>query len=139
VARAGAALRHARRRGAPCDACQACRFALAGTHPDLHWLYPRPRLKDGDASAADVRADLGEATAERLGEQHGLWGAPAGSEGLYVATMRAVVQQAQVSPAIGRQKVFVVGDASAWCRRRAPMRRRTPSSSCSRSRPRTRR
>jgi DNA polymerase-3 subunit delta' len=97
--------------GVPCDACQACRFALAGTHPDLHWLYPRPRLKDGDASAADVQADLGDATAERLGEQRGLWGAPAGSEGLYVATMRAVVQRAAVSPAIGRRKVFVVGDA----------------------------
>jgi DNA polymerase-3 subunit delta' len=97
--------------GTPCDSCQACRFAREGRHPDLHWLYPRPRLKDGDASAADVRADLAEATAERVGEQRGLWGAPGGNEGLYVATMRAVVQQAAVSPALGRRKVFVVGDA----------------------------
>ena len=97
--------------GAPCDRCQPCRFVVDGTHPDLHWFFPRPRLKDGDASAAEVRADLAEAIAERLRERHGLWAAPAGNEGLFVATMRAVVQQAAISPAMGRRKVFVLGDA----------------------------
>src|SRR5205085_11773594 len=34
-----------------------------------------------------------------------------GSEGIYVATVRYLVQQAAISPAIGRRKVFIVGDA----------------------------
>lgn len=97
--------------GAPCDRCQPCRFALEGTHPDLHWYFPRPRLKDGDAKLEEVAGDFAEAVAGRLGEQHGLWSAPAGNEGLFVATMRAVIQQAAISPAMGQRKVFVLGDA----------------------------
>ncbi|HEU4631504.1 MAG TPA: AAA family ATPase [Gemmatimonadaceae bacterium] len=95
---------------APCGQCQSCRFALELTHPDLHWYFPRPRLRDADPSADEVEADYAEARAERA-RAHGLYPAPSGSEGLYVATVRAMLQQAARSPALGRRKLFVVGDA----------------------------
>ena len=95
---------------APCGACQSCQYARNLTHPDLHWYFPRPRLKDADPDLADVREDYDEIIQERV-KAHGLYSAPPGNEGIFVATVRALVQQAAMSPAIGRRKVFVVGDA----------------------------
>jgi DNA polymerase-3 subunit delta' len=96
--------------GAPCGRCQHCRYADGLHHPDLAWFFPRPRLKDTDADADDVRADYAEARAERA-ERHGLYAPAGGLDGLFVPTVRAIVQQAAVSPAMARRKVFVVGDA----------------------------
>ncbi len=79
-------------------------------HPDLHWYFPRPRLKGGDPDPDDVREDLAEAIAARL-ETGGVYEAPGGDEGIFVATVRAIVQSAALSPAMGRRKIFVVGDA----------------------------
>lgn len=98
------------RDGAPCDRCQSCRYALELTHPDLHWIFPRPRLKDADASMDDVRQDYAEAIAERV-QAAGLYPRPSGAEGIFVATVRMIVHRAAISPAMGRRKVFVVGDA----------------------------
>ena len=95
---------------APCDACQSCRLAVKLHHPDLHWYFPRPRLKGSDPDLADVRHDIAEGIAERL-ENGGLYEPPGGDEALYVATVRAIVQSAVMSPAMGRKKVFVIGDA----------------------------
>jgi DNA polymerase-3 subunit delta' len=94
----------------PCGACQQCRYAERGVHPDLHWFFPRPRLKDGDPSVADVKADLAEAVGERM-EAEGLYAPPPGTEGIYVATIRALVHLASVRPAMAARTVFVVGDA----------------------------
>ncbi len=94
----------------PCGRCQHCRYTERGMHPDLHWFFPRPRIKDGDVSSDDVKADLAEAIAERM-EADGLWAPPPGTDGLYVATIRALVTQASVRPALAKQAVFVVGDA----------------------------
>jgi DNA polymerase-3 subunit delta' len=94
----------------PCGQCRHCRFALELTHPDLLWVFPRPRPKDGDRDPDEVRADLAAAAQERL-EAHGLYAPPSGSEGIFVATVRAMVHQAAITPAIARRKVFVVGDA----------------------------
>lgn len=95
---------------APCGRCQSCRYAAELAHPDLHWIFPRPRLKDADAGAEEVRQDYAEAIAERV-TAGGLYPRPSGSEGIYVATVRSIVQRAAISPAIGKRKVFVVGDA----------------------------
>ena len=94
----------------PCGNCQQCRYAAAGTHPDIHWIFPRPRLKDTNPSPADVRADYDEAIAERIAA-HGLYAPPSGNEGIYVATIRAIVHAGALAPAVGARKVFVIGDA----------------------------
>jgi DNA polymerase III subunit delta' len=96
--------------GQPCGICQSCRFAAKLVHPDLHWVFPRPRLKDADASPAEVMRDLAEAIAERVADGL-LYAPPSGSDGIYVATVRALVRVASISPAIARRKILVVGDA----------------------------
>lgn len=94
----------------PCGKCAQCRFSLELRHPDLQWIFPRPRLKDSDPSLEDVRDDYAEAIAERASSA-GLYAPPSGSEGIYVATVRALVRAASMSPAIAQRKVFVIGDA----------------------------
>ncbi len=94
----------------PCGECVSCRYVADLTHPDLHWIFPRPRLKDSDPDLSQVRDDYAEAIAER-GAENGLYPSPSGTEGIYVATVRYLVQQAVIAPAIGRRKVFIVGDA----------------------------
>jgi DNA polymerase-3 subunit delta' len=94
----------------PCGACTQCRFTSRLIHPDLHWFFPRPRPKDGDPSPDEVKADQAEAIAERI-EDGGLYAAPGGDEAIYVATVRAIVQSAGMSPAMARRKVYIIGDA----------------------------
>lgn len=95
---------------APCGHCQHCRFIDELRHPDLAWYFPRPRLKDSDPDLADVRYDYAEAIAERVANG-GLYAPPSGTEGIFIATVRALVQQAVMSPALARRKLFIVGDA----------------------------
>jgi DNA polymerase III subunit delta' len=94
----------------PCGECQHCRFARQLTHPDLYWFFPRPRPKDTEASVEDVIDDLREAVADRA-EAHGLYERPAPNESLYFSIVRAIVHQANLSPALSRRKVFVIGEA----------------------------
>jgi DNA polymerase-3 subunit delta' len=93
----------------PCGSCQHCRYALAGTHPDLHWYFPRPRLKDGDASPAKIEDDFREAIGERV--KTGAYPPPAPEEGIFVATIRAIVHSAVMAPALAQRKVYVLGEA----------------------------
>lgn len=98
------------RAGAPCGACAGCHAAAGLRHPDLYWFFPRPRLKDADATPDEVLGDYAEAARERLA-RNGLYPRSSGAEGLHVATVRAVVRQAALAPAMGARKVFVVADA----------------------------
>ena len=95
---------------APCGKCKNCQYSRNLTHPDLHWYFPRQRPKDADPDLADVREDYQEAIAERVANG-GLYVAPPGNEGIFVATIRAIVQESAMSPAMARRKVFIVGDA----------------------------
>lgn len=92
----------------PCGACIHCRYASRGQHPDLHWFYPRPRLTDPDID--DAKADMAESTAQRV-KDDGLWTAPAGNEGIFMVTVKAIIQAAGIRPAMAKRSVFVVGDA----------------------------
>lgn len=94
----------------PCGHCQSCRNALEIRHPDIHWFFPRPRLKDSDADAESIRDDIQEAIEERQAAS-GLYGPASGSEGVFVTTVRALVHSAAMKPALGARKVFIVGDA----------------------------
>ncbi len=94
----------------PCGACKHCRYVIGLVHPDLTWIFPRPRPKDSDLAIDDVKSDLATAALERA-EAHGLYAAPPGSEGIYVATVRHVLRRAALTPALAARKVFVIGDA----------------------------
>src|SRR5688572_14093062 len=92
-----------------CGECQPCRFVLELKHPDVHWFFPRPRLKDAD-DLDKLRTDYAEAIAERAAA-HGLYETPSGMEGIFFDVVRLIVQRAAVSPALGGRKIFVIGDA----------------------------
>jgi DNA polymerase III subunit delta' len=94
----------------PCGKCKACEYARNLTHPDIHWYFPRPRLKDTDPSLEDIQDDFRDAISDRL-SNGGLYSPPPSNEAIYVATVRALVQQASMTPAMATRKVFVIGDA----------------------------
>jgi DNA polymerase-3 subunit delta' len=93
----------------PCGTCQHCRYALAGAHPDIHWYFPRPRLKDSDPSSTKVEDDFREATGERT--KTGAYASPPPEEGILVSTIRAMVQSAALAPALAARKIYVIGEA----------------------------
>lgn len=99
----------------PCGECQGCRYMRELTHPDLHWYFPRPRLKAAAPDAAAVDADIGSAIEERRAAG-GLYPEPPGSDGIHIATVRAIVRHAGLAPAVARRKVFIVGQAERMSR-----------------------
>jgi DNA polymerase-3 subunit delta' len=95
---------------APCGTCRACRYANELGHPDLQWYFPRPRLKDTEPSLDEVKDDFIDALRERL-DANGIYAPPSGLEGIFIRTVHLIVQQAGMTPTLGRRKVFVIGDA----------------------------
>lgn len=94
----------------PCGTCQHCRYAIAGTHPDIHWFFPRERLKDmGEITAEDINEDFRVAVVERT--RTGVYAPPAPEYAYFVATMQAIVQSAAFAPAFAARKVYILGDA----------------------------
>lgn len=93
----------------PCGACQHCRYALSGTHPDIHWYFPRPRIKDSDVSPARIEDDFREAVGERVAT--GAYGPPPPADGIFVSTIRAIVHSAAMAPALAARKIYILGEA----------------------------
>ncbi len=97
----------------PCGACQHCRFALRLEHPDLQWFFPLPRPK-GASGPEKLAAALEEARVSELAERakNGTWVATPGEPvGLYIAQVRTLSRMAVTRPALGRRKVFLIGQA----------------------------
>jgi DNA polymerase-3 subunit delta' len=96
----------------PCGACHPCRLAGRVEHPDVHWFFPlcRPegasqdRLRDKLEEARGKELALRRARADHVPAYEK---APAH----FVAAIQTIQQLASVRPAMGRRKVFVVGDA----------------------------
>ena len=96
----------------PCGTCSSCRLALSLSHPDLHWFVPlEPSKKAGDADkqVEVVEAALAEEMALR--RERPLYGPLSGLASHSVATVRLLLRRVSLTPAIGRHKIFLIGDA----------------------------
>ncbi len=98
--------------GEPCGRCHPCKLVLSLSHPDVHWFVPlEPSKKGGDA---DKQVDLVE---EALGEEMAarrrqpLYEPPSGLASHGIAAVRLLLRRLVLTPAMGRRKVFVIGDA----------------------------
>jgi DNA polymerase III subunit delta' len=96
-----------------CGTCQGCRLVLSLSHPDVHWFVPLEPSRSGSADADKqvdlVREALGEEMAER--REHPLWEPPSGLAIHGIAAVRLLLRELALKPALGRRKVFVIGDA----------------------------
>jgi DNA polymerase-3 subunit delta' len=99
-------------RQGPCGECRSCRMLLRLEHPDVHWFFPLPRP---DASQPEkLREKLEEARYAELAARRGdpfhvpsYEKAPA----YFLGAIQNLQKLAGMRPAMGRRKVFVVGDA----------------------------
>lgn len=96
----------------PCGDCRACRLAVRLEHPDLHWFFPLPRPKGaGPDRLADALEEARAAELETRREQPLRPTLPIGMAGIYLAQVQTLLKVAAARPAMGRRKVFVIGDA----------------------------
>lgn len=97
----------------PCGQCQGCHMVLGLEHPDLHWYFPLPRPK-GASTPEKLEEALEEARWEALAHrrEHPLRVEDGeATEGLYLATARAIRHRASRRPSMAQRQVFVVGRA----------------------------
>lgn len=96
----------------PCGECRSCRLALSLQHPDVHWFVPVELNRKG--ADADKQVDL---VAEALGEEMAarraqpLYLPPSGLASHPIAAVRLLLRRLVLTPAMGKRKVFIVGDA----------------------------
>lgn len=95
-----------------CGDCRSCRLVATLHHPDVHWFVPLELSKKG--ADADKQVDLvAEALAEEMAarREQPLYGAPGGLASHGIAAVRLLLRRVALTPALGRRKVFIVGDA----------------------------
>lgn len=96
----------------PCGACRSCRLALSLQHPDVHWFVPvelNRKGVDGDKQVDLVAEALGEEMAAR--REQPLYLPPSGLASHPIAAVRLLLRRLALTPAMGKRKVFIVGDA----------------------------
>lgn len=95
----------------PCGECQSCRQVLELTYPDLHWFVPvaRPKAGEPEKQQEEVAEALGKVMEARRKDP--LWAPPEGLAGHFMATSQLLLKRAALTPAAGRRKVFIVGEA----------------------------
>src|SRR3954469_13504833 len=103
--------------GEPCGQCQACRLVLSLQHPDVHWFVPIELSKRGGSASsgdADKQVELAaEALAEEMAarREQPLYAPVVGLASHPVASIRLLLKRLAITPAMGKRKVFIVGDA----------------------------
>ena len=93
----------------PCGRCTSCRLISHIEHPDFHWFFALENIP----GRGEKRADAFEvARAEALAARRSFdWPTTRGMVGLYLDQMLTLRQMAAKKPAMGRRKVFLLGDA----------------------------
>jgi len=99
----------------PCGRCHACRLALRLEHPDVHWFFPlpRPKISGGAERLGDALEDA--RAAELVNRRSDPHYPTIANElaGIYLAHVQVIRKLAITRPAMGRRKVFVIGDAES--------------------------
>ena len=92
-----------------CGQCISCRLVQRIEHPDFHWFFPVENIP----GRGEKRADAFEvARAEALAARREFsWPTSRGMVGLYLDQMLTLRHLAVKKPAMGRRKVFLLGDA----------------------------
>ena len=99
-------------KGEPCGRCQHCKLVRNLAHPDVHWFVPVELSKKG--ADADKQVELvAKALAEELAarREQPLCEPPSGLASHGIASVRLLLRQLVLTPALARRKVFILGDA----------------------------
>jgi DNA polymerase III subunit delta' len=105
------------RQDEPCGECRPCRLVLSLQHPDVHWFVPIELGKrGGSASSGDADKQI-ELAAEALADEmtarreQPLYAPVVGLASHPVASIRLLLKRLALTPAMGKRKVFILGDA----------------------------
>ncbi len=100
----------------PCGKCRPCRLVASLQHPDVHWFVPVELSKRGGGGGTDADKQI-ELAADALAEEMAarreqpLYAPVVGLASHPVAAVRLLLKRLALTPAMGRRKVFIVGDA----------------------------
>jgi DNA polymerase-3 subunit delta' len=103
----------------PCGQCRSCRSVLSLQHPDVHWFVPIELSKRAGGSStgggdADKQIELvADALAEEMAarREQPLYAPVVGLASHPIAAVRLLLKRLALTPAMGKRKVFIVGDA----------------------------
>lgn len=98
--------------GEGCGRCEHCRRVVTLSHPDVHWFVPTEVAKKG--ADADKQVELvEEALAEQMAvrRERPFYKPPPGLGSHPIAAVRLLLRRLALRPALGRRKVFIIGDA----------------------------
>src|SRR6266545_1828020 len=100
----------------PCGECRPCRLVASLQHPDVHWFVPVELSKRGGGGGTDADKQI-ELAADALAEEmvarreQPLYAPVVGLASHPVAAVRLLLKRLALTPAMGKRKVFIVGDA----------------------------